>query len=314
MRNSNLIGTRTTIALLLLGLAGCAHGANASNDATAAPQYPPPPTAEPVASPPVAQSPTPAAPAPTTAPEPTVETKQIEYQVGAIKLRGYMAYPRSTEGKLPGVLVVHEWWGPNDYVQMRARKLAEMGYVAFALDMYGDGKLATHPDDAKKFMTEVMSNMPEAEKRFEAARTLLADDPRVDSSKIAAIGYCFGGGVVLHMARIGADLDAVASFHGMLGTEKPMKPKAFAGQIFVAQGAADPFVPPDQVAAFKKEMDKAKAHYELTEYAGAKHGFTNPAATEAGKQFSLPLEYNADADAESWQKLTELLAAVWSTR
>lgn len=248
---------------------------------------------------------------PAATPEASVETKEINYQVGAAKMTGFIAYP-ATQEKRPAVLVVHEWWGHNDYVRMRARKLAEMGYVGFAIDMYGDGKLATHPDEAKKFMTEVMSNMPEGVKRFEAAKNLLASDPRVQSDKIAAIGYCFGGAVVLNMARGGADLDLVGSFHGMLGTDKPLKPGAFAGEIFVAHGGADPFIPQEQLDAFKKEMEKAKAHHKLVIYDGAKHGFTNPAATEAGKRFSMPVEYDAAADTASWQKLSELLAKVWA--
>jgi dienelactone hydrolase len=298
--------------LIALALIGCAHTGGAEDGSTLAPEYPPPPPALAEAPAPVVANAEPAAAPPAPA-APTMETKEVDYQVGAVKLKGFIAYPTATAGKRPGVLVVHEWWGPNDYVRMRATKLAELGYVAMAVDMYGDGKIATHPDDAQKFMAEVLGNMRGAEQRFEAARTLIASDPRVDAEKIAAIGYCFGGGVVLHMARIGAQLDAVASFHGMLGTDKPMKAEAFAGQIFVAQGAADPFVPPEQVAAFKHEMDKAKAHYEVVEYAGAKHGFTNPAATENGTKFQLPLAYDAAADAASWQKLTELLASVWST-
>jgi dienelactone hydrolase len=206
---------------------------------------------------------------------------------------------------------VHEWWGANDYVRARAKQLADMGYVAFAIDMYGNGKVATHPDDAKKFMMETIGNMDEAVKRFDAAKTLIASDPRVDGGKIASIGYCFGGAVALHMARIGTDLDAIASFHGNLATQKPMTRGVFGGKIFVAQGAADPFVPKEQVDAFRKEMDDAGASYEITEYAGAKHGFTNPDATENGTKYKLPLAYDPAADAASWQKLTDLLAQTW---
>jgi dienelactone hydrolase len=203
------------------------------------------------------------------------------------------------------------WGGLNEYARKRATQLAELGYVGFAVDMYGDGKAATHPDDAKKFMMETISNMDEAVKRFDAAKALIASDPRVDGSKIAAIGYCFGGAVSLHMARIGTDLDVIGSFHGNLATEKPMPRGVFGGKIFVAHGAADPFVPKEQVAAFKKEMDDAGASYELVEYPGAMHAFTNPAATEAGEKYDLPLKYDAQADKASWQKLTDLLAQAW---
>jgi dienelactone hydrolase len=155
-----------------------------------------------------------------------------------------------------------------------------------------------------------MGNMPEAKARFEAARALLAADPRVDSTKIAAIGYCFGGAVVLHMARAGEPLAAVASFHGMLGSAHPMKAGAFAGPILVATGGADPFVPGEQVEAFKKEMDAAGARYEVVVYPAAQHGFTNPDATANGQKFQLPLAYDAAADAASWQKLEALLAGM----
>jgi dienelactone hydrolase len=244
--------------------------------------------------------------APVAAAPAAITTKDVSYAAGATQLNGFIAYPAGTD-KRPAVLVVHEWWGLNDYSRSRAQKLAEEGYVAFALDMYGGGKQAAHPDDAKKFATEVMSNLPEAKARFEAARALLAADPRVDATKIAAIGYCFGGGVVLHMARAGEPLAAVASFHGMLGTAEPMKPGAYAGKIFVATGGADPFVPAEQVDGFKKEMDAAGAHYEVVVYPGAQHAFTNPEATATGQKFQLPLAYDAAADAASWTKLEELL-------
>lgn len=250
----------------------------------------------------------PAAPAAEAAPA-TLETKTVSYSAGATQLSGFIAYPVSQE-KRPGVLVVHEWWGLNDYARMRAQKLAELGYVALAVDMYGAGKVASHPDDAKKFMGEVMANQAEAKARFDAARALLAADPRVDATKIAAIGYCFGGGVVLHMARAGEPLAAVASFHGMLGTTEPMKPGAFAGQILVATGDADPFVPAEQVEGFKKEMDAAGARYEVVVYPGAQHAFTNPEATAAAQKFQMPLAYDANADQASWQKLQALLAGM----
>jgi dienelactone hydrolase len=246
----------------------------------------------------------------TNAAAPAIETKDVAYDGGGAHMKGFIAYPAAT-GKRPGVLVVHEWWGLNDYARSRARKLAEMGYVALAVDMYGDGKQATHPDDAKKFMTETMSNLDAAVQRFDAAKALLANDPRVEAGKVAAIGYCFGGAVVLHMARLGSDLAAVASFHGNLAAQTPMKKDGYAGQILVATGGSDPFVPPEQVEAFKQEMSAADASYELVIYPDAKHSFTNPDATENGKKFQLPMEYNAEADAASWQKLEQLLARVW---
>ncbi len=239
--------------------------------------------------------------------DPSVTSKEVTYSSGTTTMKGFIAYPATNE-KRPGVLVVHEWWGLNDYVRARARKLAELGYVAFAVDMYGDGKVTDHPEQAKEFMMATLSNMDDAQKRFEAAQALLASDARVDGSKLAAIGYCFGGATVLHMARAGDDLKLVASFHGSLGTQKPMQKGVFNGKIFVAHGAADLLVPAEQVAAFKQEMEAASTPYELVEYAGAKHGFTNPEASALGQKNSMPLEYNAEADAASWQHLVELLA------
>jgi dienelactone hydrolase len=256
-----------------------------------------------------ASTPTPSAPAELDAVS-AVTTKEVEYSDGTTKLKGFIAYPAAA-GPRPAILVVHEWWGLNDYVRMRAQKLADMGYVAMAIDMYGEGKQADHPEDAQKFMMEVMNNLDTGVNRFEAAERLLKSDPRVNAEQIAAIGYCFGGAIVLTMARMGEDLDLVASFHGNLATKTPLEAGKFKGKIFVATGAADPFVPPEQVAAFRKEMDDAKADYELVEYAGALHAFTNPEADQNKAKFNLPLAYDAKADAESWQKLSEKLTEVW---
>jgi dienelactone hydrolase len=240
-------------------------------------------------------------------PEAAISTRELDYSSGSTPLKGFIAYPAGDQ-KRPGVLIVHEWWGLNEYVRKRAIELAQQGYVAMAIDMYGQGKHTTHPEEAKSFMGAALSNIDEAKARFKAAQDLLASDPRTDKDKLAAIGYCFGGATVLHMARFGDnELDLIASFHGNLGTQSPMQKGAYSGKIFVAQGGADPFVPPDQVAAFKKEMEAAGANLELIEYPGAKHGFTNPDSTEAGQKAGLPLEYNADADQKSWQHLLELL-------
>lgn len=232
-----------------------------------------------------------------------VVSKKIDYKVDGKEMEGYLAYDDSIKGPRPGVLVVHEWWGLNDYARHRARMLAKLGYTAFAVDMYGGGKQATHPDDAKKFSGEVMSDMPMAKARFTAALDLLRKEPTVDARHVAAIGYCFGGGVVLAMARSGLDLDGVASFHGMLATNPPAQPGDIKAPILVMTGADDPFVPQDQVAQFRQEMDGAKADYRVIVYPGAKHSFTNPGADKYGKEFNLPLEYNKAADEASWKEM-----------
>ena len=240
-----------------------------------------------------------------------IKTETIDYQVGDTRMSGYLAYDDSLPGPRPGVLVVHEWWGHNDYVRGRAEMLARLGYTAFALDMYGDGKVADHPDTATGFMKEVTGNMPEAERRFDAARAVLVQQPSVDPERIAAIGYCFGGGVVLHMARTGADLDAVVSFHGSLGTEQPAQAGDVAARVLVFNGADDVMVPPEQVRAFEREMTAANVHYELINYANVKHGFTNPAADSFAARFGMPLEYNAQADAASWTRMQAFLQQVF---
>lgn len=240
-----------------------------------------------------------------------VVTRELVYSAGELPLKGYLAYPSGVTGKRPGVLVVHEWWGLNDYVRKRARMLAELGYVALAVDMYGEGKSTEHPEDAKKFMMEVVGQRDESARRFAAAKAALVTDPHVDPDKIAAIGYCFGGAVVLGAARRGEDLDLAASFHGNYATTSPMPANAFAGKLFVAHGAADSFTPEAQVEAFKRELDTARADYEFVAYEGAKHGFTNPDADRLAQQGGLDVAYDAEADARSWNRLVELLAQVF---
>jgi dienelactone hydrolase len=237
--------------------------------------------------------------------------KNIEYSAEGVVMKGYIAYDDKVSGKRPGVLVVHEWWGHNEYVRKRARMLAELGYTALAVDMYGDGKQAMHPDDAKKFSSETMKNFPVAKARFEAAEDFLKKQPTVDADRIAAIGYCFGGGVALNMARQGVDLKGVASFHGSLGAIKPAEPGMVKAKIRVYTGADDKFVPAEAVAAFTKEMTDAKADFKVIAYPGAIHSFTSPEATELGKKFNLPMAYNEKADKESWEDMKTFLTMIF---
>lgn len=244
--------------------------------------------------------------------EPRIQGREVTYRAGDTTLKGYIAWDESKQGPRPGVLVVHEWWGQTEYVRRRARMLAEEGYAAMALDMYGDGKQAEHPRDAQRFMMETIRNPAVPKARFMAAQELLAKQEMVDPSRIAAIGYCFGGAVVLQMARLGADLKGVASFHGNLGTETPAKPGTVKAKILVLHGADDPLVPAEQVDAFKREMDAAGAGYAFIAYPGALHAFTNPAATENGKKFGLPLAYDKQADERSWAELLGFLRGVFN--
>ena len=240
-----------------------------------------------------------------------IQTQKLTYKVGSNEFSGYMAYDDAIKGKRPGILVVHEWWGHNDYARTRATMLAKQGYTAFALDMYGSGKQADHPDDAKKFMQAVMSDMPEAQKRFNTAHDILRNHQTVDSSKTAAIGYCFGGGVVLNMARAGVDLDGVVSFHGSLGTQTPAQEGKVKAKIRVFNGAADPFVPQEQIDSITREMKQAHVDFRLKNYPGARHSFTNPTADAFGKRFNMPLEYNQQADNDSWQQTLDFFKEIF---
>jgi dienelactone hydrolase len=240
-----------------------------------------------------------------------IVTRSIDYTADGVTLKGYLAYDKDVTGKRPGILVVHEWWGHNEYSRKRAEMLAELGYVALAVDMYGDGKKASHPDDAGKFSSEIMKNMPVMKARFLAALDLLKQDSHVDAKQIGAIGYCFGGGVVLSMARSGAELSGVVSFHGGLGTSTPAEKGKVKARILVCNGAADKFISADDVKAFEKEMTSAGADYKIISYEGAMHSFTNPGSTEAGKKFNLPLAYNEAADKQSWKDMQEFFNGIF---
>jgi len=236
--------------------------------------------------------------------------KPVDYAAPGVTLKGYLAYDDAAAGKRPAVLVVHEWWGHNEYARKRARMLAEQGYVALAVDMYGDGKTAAHPEDAGKFAGEATKSFDVAKGRFLAGVDFLKKQPGVDGSKLAAIGYCFGGGVVLNMARQGADLRGVVSFHGSLAPAKPAEPGGVKAKVLVFNGADDTFVPQAAIDAIQAEMAAAKADFRFVSLPGAVHSFTNPDADELGKKFNMPIAYSAEADKRSWSEASTFLAAV----
>ena len=240
-----------------------------------------------------------------------VEGRDVQYTSAGVTLKGYLAWDDAVAGRRPGVLVVHEWWGHTEYARRRARMLAELGYVALALDMYGDGKTAAHPDDAGKFAGEVMKNAEVMKGRFLAALDYLKAQPQADPGRVAAIGYCMGGAVVLNMARAGLDLRGVASFHGSLGAAFTAKPGGVKAKVLVMNGADDSFITAEQIAALKKEMAEAGADFRFINYPGAKHSFTNPEADEFAKKFGMGVAYNAEADRLSWEELKGFLAAVF---
>ena len=243
---------------------------------------------------------------------PKIKGQSVEYVAGGTTMKGYLAYDEKVQGKRPGILVVHEWWGQNAYVRKRARMLAQLGYTALALDMYGEGKTAQHPDDAGKFASEVMKNFPIAKERFLSALEFLKKQPTVDPDRIGAIGYCFGGGVVLNMARQGVDLKGVASFHGSLAAVKPDEPTPIRAAVRVYNGADDKFSTPEQIEALKKEMADGKVNFKFVNYPGVVHSFTNPEATTIGKKFKMPVAYNAKADKESWADMQQFLKEIFT--
>ena len=244
----------------------------------------------------------------------TIVTEEIEYYVDNEPFTGFIAYDASVEGQRPGVLVVHEWWGHNEYARSRARQLAELGYTAFALDMYGAGKVTDHPEDAQQFMQKATESFDQAKARFLKAKEVLQEAQTTNPDQIAAIGYCFGGGVVLNMAKAGVGLDGVASFHGSLSSMVQAEPGAVDAKVLVLNGAADPFVPEEQIETFKAEMDAVGADYTFINYPGVKHSFTNPGATEVGEKYDMPLAYDKKADEKSWEELKQFLNSLWTAQ
>jgi dienelactone hydrolase len=240
-----------------------------------------------------------------------VQGEPVEYKAGGVAMQGYLAYDDAVKGKRPGVIVIHEWWGHNEYARKRARMLAELGYTALAVDMYGGGQTADHPDNAKQFMQALTGDPKLVRARFDAALKALRKHKTVDARHVAAIGYCMGGIIVLNMAREGANLAGVASFHGSLGTATPAQPGKVRAKVLVLTGAADPFVPAEQVEAFRKEMDAARADYKLVSYPGAKHSFTSPDADALGPKFNLPFAYDAAADQASWAELQAFFGRIF---
>ncbi|RZU47075.1 dienelactone hydrolase [Fluviicoccus keumensis] len=237
--------------------------------------------------------------------------KDVTYNGGGVSMKGYIVYDDQFKGKRPAVLVVHEWWGLNDYARARADQLAKAGYVAMAVDMYGDGKSANHPDNAMAFMQEATKDTEQTSARFRAAEKLLKANKHTNGKKLAAIGYCFGGAVVLNMARQGEPLKGVASFHGALGAWKPAEPGKVTPKVLVMTGADDNMVPAEAVAKFDEEMKAAKADYRIISYPGAKHSFTNPGADDIAKKFGMPIAYNAEADKASWSELQTFLQDIF---
>ncbi len=238
-----------------------------------------------------------------------IKTETVTYQEGQVRAQSFLAYDDSATDKRPGVLIVPEWWGLNDYPKMRARMLARLGYVAMAVDVYGDGRTTADPKQAEKWAAPLEAgDRAELRARINAALARLRRDPQVDPARTAAIGYCFGGATVLELARSGAALNGVVSFHGHYDTGAPARPGAVKARILVCHGADDPFTSQAQIAAFEDEMRKAGADWQFNLYGGAKHSFTNP---NADSYHVAGIAYDAQADHRSWQAMKDFFKEIF---
>jgi dienelactone hydrolase len=235
-------------------------------------------------------------------------TKTIEYRQGETTLEGYLAYDDAGSGKRPGVLVVHEWTGLGPYVKQRVEQLAKLGYVAFGADIYGKGVRPATPEAAGKEAGKYKADRALLRARAQAGLAELRQQPQVDPTKLAAIGYCFGGTTVLELGRSGADLVGIVSFHGGLDTPTPADARNIKGKVLALHGGDDPYVPPAQVAAFMDEMRRGGVDWQFVSYGGAVHSFTNPAA---GSDNSKGAAYNAKADQRSWQAMLQFFAELY---
>jgi dienelactone hydrolase len=240
-----------------------------------------------------------------------IVAKDVPYTHNGTNLKGFMVYDDAFSGRRPGILVVHEWWGLNDYARRRAEQLAKLGYVAFALDMYGEHKLTQHPDQASAWMKEITRNVAFWQGRAMAGLEILKKNPEVDPSRLGAIGYCFGGSTVQQLAYGGADLQGVVSFHGSL------IPPPFSGinrvkaRILICHGSSDPFVTGDALRNYLAAMESTPLDWQMIIYGGARHGFTNPGADKFGME---GLQYNAKADHRSWDHMQLFFEEIFGNR
>jgi dienelactone hydrolase len=236
----------------------------------------------------------------------TIQTESLSYSAAGINMVGYLAEDVDATAPRPGVLVLPEWWGLNDYIRRRTENIADLGYTALGVDIYGEGTTADHPDQAGALMTAILENMEGGTERLRAAAAALAEVPSVDPSRLAAVGFCFGGAMALHLARIGFNIKAAVSFHGALDSFHHAAPGEVTARILVCHGGADEFISKESIDAFHEEMKAAEMDYEFITYPGALHGFTSPEADENGRKYGLPLAYDENADKKSWQAMNNL--------
>ena len=238
-----------------------------------------------------------------------MKTESLEYRDGDVTLKGYLAYDDQTSQKMPGILVMPEAFGLGVNAKNRAERLAALGYVALAGDPYGNGFETSDLQEAIKLATPMMTDPAKFRARGRAGLDKLASLPQVDSSRLAVIGYCMGGTFSLELARDGAPVKGVVSFHGNLATQSPAEPGKTKGKVLVCHGAEDPFVPPDVVNAFAEEMTKAGVDWQLISYGGTVHSFTNPTAATVGNP---GIAYNKSADERSWQAMRNFFSEIFA--
>ena len=245
----------------------------------------------------------------TTSQRSSIKEDSVNITIDGKNYTGFVAYNESENGNRPGIIVVPEWWGLNDYIRSRTRQLAELGYIAMAIDMYGEGRLAPDPATAQQLASVYYNDPQKTKTHIDAAIQKIKTFPQTDTSKVAAIGYCFGGFVVLNAAKLGADLKGVVTFHGGLEGVAPKK-DLLKAKILVCHGGDDQFENP-HVAEFTKQMDSIGADYTFKVYPGATHAFSNPASTATGKKFDMPVAYNAAADTASWNDMKEFFKKIF---
>lgn len=239
-----------------------------------------------------------------------IKGEEVSYTYDGVTMKSYVAYNEKQQGKRPAIIVVPEWWGNNDYSKMRARMLAELGYIAIAVDIYGDGKIGTDPKEAQALATPFYQNPELGKSRIEAAVEKIKEYPQTDPDKLAAIGYCFGGSMVLNAAKMGMPFKGVVSFHGGL-TTVPATPGITTAKILVLHGGDDNFVKPEDITNFKINLESMDVDYTFKVYPGATHAFTNPASTAVGKKFNMPIAYNEAADKQSWQAMKDFFKKIF---
>ena len=237
-----------------------------------------------------------------------IHTETVEYKQGDATLEGFVAYDDSIQGQRPGILIVHQWMGLTDYEKKRAEMLAQLGYVAFCADIYGKGVRPQTTAEAGAQAGKYKNDHQLLRARVNAGLNALRRQPLVDPKRIAAIGYCFGGTMVIELARSGADVAGVVSFHGGLDSPAPADGKNIKGKVLVCHGADDPFEKPADLAAFENEMRDAKVDWQLIKYGGAVHSFTQP---NAGNDNSKGAAYNEKADQRSWEAMKQFFAEIF---